>query len=350
MMGLRQPVRRLVRRVKARLRPTALILMYHRVAELALDPLLLAVSPTRFAEHLEVLRRGYRPSRLSDLCRGLHSGSLQPGSVVITFDDGYADNLYQAKPLLQQHSVPATVFVTAGPACEGTGFWWDDLGELFLATGALPPSLRLQVAGQKMAWRLGDAACYDGELATRHRAWNVLHETDPTQRHSLYRQLLIILRPLPDIEQRRLMDELHMWSGRARTAPPIQPAMTPRELVDLCHGDLVQVGAHTNTHPVLSTLSRTAQHAEINTGRERLQQILGVPVAYFAYPFGSSSDFNAETTQLLAEGGYEGACTTNADLVWQGSPTLTLPRMVVRNWTGDQFAARLAAWFGGLEA
>src|SRR5215467_4451596 len=92
-----------------------LILMYHRIAELQSDPWGLAVSPRHFAEHLEVLRRHGQPRPLAQTVKALQRQGLPGGRpLVVTFDDGYADNLYNAAPLLDRYDVPATVFLTTG--------------------------------------------------------------------------------------------------------------------------------------------------------------------------------------------------------------------------------------------
>ena len=51
---------------------------------------------------------------------------------MVTFDDGYADNLWNAKPLLERYDVPAAVFVTTGYAGQDREFWWDELETLLL--------------------------------------------------------------------------------------------------------------------------------------------------------------------------------------------------------------------------
>ena len=86
-------LRRVVRNVKNLFAPRAIILLYHRVTEVASDPQLLCVSPARFAQHLAVLQKFGRPTRLSLLDEALRRGNGGRSAIVVTFDDGYADNL-----------------------------------------------------------------------------------------------------------------------------------------------------------------------------------------------------------------------------------------------------------------
>src|SRR5262245_49981502 len=103
-------VRRAARRLRNRLRDRVLVLLYHRVAELPSDPQMLAVAPDRFAQHLAIVQRQAQALRLEQLVRGVRKGHVPHRGIVITFDDGYADNLDNAAPLLEQYGIPATVF------------------------------------------------------------------------------------------------------------------------------------------------------------------------------------------------------------------------------------------------
>src|SRR4051812_47294780 len=135
-------LRRAVRWPRTQSEGQVLILLYHRIAELHSDPWGLAVTPRRFTEHVEALQQHARAMRLQQLPQGLLKGDLPDRSVVVTFDDGYADNLHNAKPVLERYDVPATVFVTTGYiGQEKHEFWWDELDRLFLQPGVLPEKL-----------------------------------------------------------------------------------------------------------------------------------------------------------------------------------------------------------------
>jgi peptidoglycan/xylan/chitin deacetylase (PgdA/CDA1 family) len=105
---------RLSRRIRRSFAPAAVILLYHRVAEVAADPEQVTVSPARFADHLEVIRQTCYPMRLLDLVTAVHRRAIPRRAVVLTFDDGFADFVQEAYPLLWAADIPATVFVISG--------------------------------------------------------------------------------------------------------------------------------------------------------------------------------------------------------------------------------------------
>src|SRR5215831_13125303 len=92
--------KQVVRELRNRFTHAPLILLYHRVSDLPSDPHLLSVTTAHFAEHLSMLRRYTCPMPLRDIVRGLRDNNVPRRAVVVTFDDGYADNLHNAKPLL----------------------------------------------------------------------------------------------------------------------------------------------------------------------------------------------------------------------------------------------------------
>jgi peptidoglycan/xylan/chitin deacetylase (PgdA/CDA1 family) len=75
----------------------------------------LTTSTRRFTEHLSTLKRHYPVLGLSEAVETLAAGRyLGPNLVVITFDDGYADNHDIAAPILERFGLPATFFLTVG--------------------------------------------------------------------------------------------------------------------------------------------------------------------------------------------------------------------------------------------
>ncbi len=88
--------------------------MYHSIAETPADPYQVTVSPVRFARQLHWLGdRGLRGVSVRELLAATAAGR-ERGLVGLTFDDGYADFLESAVPLLRRHGFTATVYVLAG--------------------------------------------------------------------------------------------------------------------------------------------------------------------------------------------------------------------------------------------
>jgi peptidoglycan/xylan/chitin deacetylase (PgdA/CDA1 family) len=107
------------------------------------------------------------------------------------------------------------------------------------------------------------------------------------------------------------------------------------------------VGAHTLTHPVLAALPEAAQRDEIRRNKECLEALLGRPVKSFAYPYGTRADYTRQTVRLVREAGFACACANVPGVISQRSDPFQIPRFIVRNWDGEEFARRLEAWFDG---
>lgn len=329
--------------LESRLAPPAIILMYHRVTELANDPYLLAVTPKHFAEHLEVIRAHGVPMRLQELVRSLRQGRVPRRAVAITFDDGYADNLHDAKPLLARHELPATVFIAAGQIGRGREFWWDELDRLLLQPGTLPPVLRLELNGIVHQWRLEEASTYAEAEYRRHHRWHIESSDDPGPRQRVFRALYGLLYSLPPSRREGVLDQLTAWAEAAPVARPSHRFLTADEAVRLAQGDLVEIGAHTMTHPVLATLPLPEQRREIQESKARLEALVSREVVSFAYPHGSSTP---ETAASVGEAGFVCACSSHPDAVFGRADRFQLPRLGVRDWDGDTFARWFRWWAG----
>ena len=106
-------------------KPARYIFLYHRVADVKDDPHLLNVSVRNFRDQIAWLKKNFNIILLSKLINQIKCHTLNLGSVCITFDDGYVDNLDNALPILKQLQVPATIFITSGMIDKKTPFYWD---------------------------------------------------------------------------------------------------------------------------------------------------------------------------------------------------------------------------------
>jgi len=334
-------------RVRNRIRPGALILLYHRVAALPSDPQRLCVTPQHFDEQLQVLSKLASPTGLRELAAGVSKGAVKPHSVVLTFDDGAADNLHQARPILERYDCPATVFIASGFVDSGQEFWWDQLEGILLQPGSLPESLRLTVNGKPFDQQLGPSAHYSHQEFERCKQWNVLDQDVPGERQRIYLSLFNLLRPLPPERRSQVIDILREWAHTNKIGRHTHKVLSHREVRRLAQGGLVEIGAHTVTHPVLSSISAAQQRAEIQDSKRRLEEIIDQPVLSFAYPYGERSDYTAETVRIVRDEGFSLACSNFKGVVQPGADLFQLPRFVVGDWNGEEFERRLKEWFRG---
>jgi peptidoglycan/xylan/chitin deacetylase (PgdA/CDA1 family) len=313
--------------------------MYHRVNEAGPDPWGLAVSPRHFTEHLQVLRRETRPVALRDL-PALRARKRGPRPcVALTFDDGYADNVLTALPLLREHDIPATVFVATAHLGKQRGFWWDQLADLLLRPGRLPATLELTVNGRDFHWSLGASVEYSEQAYNRNSRWAAIGQEPPTERQALYFALWELLLPLADEEQRRLLETLEMWAGASPIQEVTHRMLSEDELISLGNDDLIEIGAHSVTHAVLPSLSVEAQRREVVESKRVLEELTDNPVTSFSYPYGRHSE---PTLSVVRDAGFERACGTRPARVTAHGNAFDLPRISVPDCDGEEFARMLS--------
>lgn len=231
----------------------AMILLYHRVSETENDPLLLSVNPNNFRAQMKYLKDNFNIISLSELVFKVKNKKSIKNSVVITFDDGYADNYYEALPILKELKIPATIFVTSGKINDNSPFYWD------------------------------------GNISAEFR-------------------------------------------GRS---------LTIEELKNISKEENIEIGAHTINHPHLASLKKEDQYLEIVKGKKILEGYLNKKIKNFTYPFGTVTDFNEDTIEILKNNEFECACANFNGLISRKTDLYILPRFLVRNWSVSEFKINL---------
>lgn len=328
-----------------RLHRRAAVLMYHSVGEVDLDPWGLFVEPANFAEHLEVLRSSANPLALNDLATACADGTVARHSVAVTFDDGYANNLFAAKPLLEAASVPATIFIVTDVVRRSGEYWWDELADIILRPGRLPARMDLGPEEERpnhgpATRELGDATTYS-ESEWRSDCLYRDGEGPTGARMLLYRRMWEELMPLPDSRRRAALATMAVWAGYSPTPRDSHRAVTPDELLALNDGELIELGAHTETHPLLPQQPAETQAREIVDGKRQLEAMLDAPVELFSYPFGANDEATVAATRRA---GFKVAVTTEPKTASARTKPLRIPRFDVKNWSGEEFEKRLTNW------
>ena len=104
-----------------------------------------------------------------------------------------------------------------------------------------------------------------------------------------------------------------------------RPTMSPAQIRELAGS--FEIGAHTITHPILARLDPSAAREEIMGSKRVLEQTLGHPVRWFAYPNGRpEADYTREHVHMVREAGYEAAVSTAIGAASAASDLFELPR------------------------
>ncbi len=319
----------------------AMILVYHRVAEANVDPWALGVSPEHFAQHLQVLKTIANPVSLKELARARSDKDLPSRPVCITFDDGYADNLHAAKPALESSGVPATVFVTPGYLNVPDNLWWDELAKLILDPATRQQELSLNLKGYDYAYAFPPQSA-ESPGVDPDRSWRAWEDA-PGPRQAAYLTLYGMLVTLSDAEREQALEQLRRGAtyGDRRQ----HRCLTENELRELASGDLVEIGAHTLTHPVLALLPSDQQQHEIGGSKGRLEALTGKTITSFAYPFGKKNHYTRHTVDTVRANGFECACSNFGGLVTRTSNRFVLPRFQPMDWDGDAYARIVESWY-----
>lgn len=339
MTGRLSPLLRRGRELVKRIRAQGLILIYHRVTEGVSDPWRLSTAPRNFETQLQTLRKlGLRLVPIAQLAREVANGGTVRGTIALSFDDGYADNLDQARPLLVQYDVPATLFATSGYIGADNEFWWDTLERIFLQPGHLPPELTLDLPEGSRSWQLGPDRTWTSADAGRYASWKPFQKP-PTRRHRAHDELWALLVTLEPTARSAAVARLLRWAETAATARPSHRTLTKDGLRAMARGDLIDIGAHSVTHPALASLPRHLRLGELVDSKAHLEAMLGRPVHGMSYPQGRSS---REVQQEAREAGYAFACGSVYGAVNARSDLFHLPRVSVGDWDGERFATLLA--------
>lgn len=327
-LRIRTRVRSIVRRVSPP-KPKPLILMYHRIADEPFDYWNLSVSQARFEEQLLVIRRTRYPLSLRHFFDKLTAGILPSHAVALTFDDGYVDNLVAAKPLLEQADVPATIFLATGYTDRSECFWWDELERLiFLGNG--PRCFDLSIRDENVRVDFGNEGPARDDGRTPRRLLK--------SRSASLLEIWQALRKLDDGERELTMARLRLILGERNYRAGLGRAMTNNEVRTLVASDLMTIGAHTVTHPMLVGLPAAACRCEITESKRACEELISAPIGIISYPYGS---FNADVREAVKAAGFTSAYSTQPGPAVATSDVFALPRIHISDLDGDDFERTL---------
>ena len=233
--------------------------------------------------------------------------------MVITLDDGYADNFTCALPILEKFSAPFTVYVTTDMVERTGGLWWIGLERLIARNDAI------EVAPMQKRFAIS---------SLREKAATLYEVTDWV---------------VANIERRApmLRDVFDRYGVSALDATD-EAGLSRDELRALARHPLATIGGHTTGHRDLTRLNEQEAYREISDNKIFLENVLDIPIEHFAYPYGACS---RREVALVGQAGFETATTTRMGCLFpeHSDDLLALPRSEgdgARMWLSFMHAQR----------
>jgi peptidoglycan/xylan/chitin deacetylase (PgdA/CDA1 family) len=253
-----------------------------------------------------VRKRGMETLSLGDAVERLRNPQHgQKPFAVFTLDDGYKDNAQFGQPVFDELNCPYTVFVAPKIVDGSCELWWRAL-ELVIAQN---DRFKIDIAAES----------FDLGIRTENQKW------------SAWDQLVVKLAAMPEYAQRETTRAMAKQYGIDLTAYCKSVAMTWDEIRNLNRDPLCTIGAHTMNHYSVGKLNTEDCKYELGQSKKTIEQELGQPVRYFAYPYGDEPAAGPRDFAIAQNAGYEASVTTRKGTVFPGhAPHLqALPRIMV---------------------
>lgn len=296
--------------VKMRHLHDPIVLCYHSVVpdEIAEDPLQYGclVSESEFADQMSLLAQTTTPISLSQFQEWFyHGNSLPLNPVLVTFDDGYRNNLHHAVPILLQYGIPATFFLTAAHIGQNRLLWPTEVYRAILywpsSKVPMPDGSYFTVASNEMQKRVALAG------------W--VREFCKSLSEDAKSQYLVRL--------------------RERAFPELTP--DDAEMFGFLSWDEVikmqtlgfDLGSHTVDHCVLTRVDGVRLRHELQSSKDHIEQVLQRSCASLAYPNGGLEDCSAEVFSAAEDAGYKLGFTTKPGACTRQNSALALNRICI---------------------
>jgi peptidoglycan/xylan/chitin deacetylase (PgdA/CDA1 family) len=260
------------------------VLNYHRIADITnagFDTFKPNVSatPEAFAGQMNYVKAHYSVVDNNRVLKWLRGEiELPPNPALITFDDGYFDNMSNAYPILKDRGLSATIFLASAYMGSKKFFLWDLAAYCFYHTkrdSVLMPS--------------GD-----------HQGWVDMKSLD-----KVVNKWVGFVKYFNESKKWECVEKLSIDLDVAIPENVFAGLYLSWDQVRELRGDIIEFGAHTVSHPILSKISIQEAENELVESKKHIEHEIGTAVRTFAYPNGGRSDFSPEVVELVKKTGYE---------------------------------------------
>jgi len=262
-----------------------------------------------FRKQMEIVARKFDPVDMDDILLFLDEKKQLPRRpVVVTFDDGFADNIEIAAPILEHFGIRGTFYITVDPVENASVPWFCRLRHAFGTT-------------QKQSWSDSLDGCSRDITGTSARKTAFLVASERCARRRGENQ---------EIALRTIEEELAV-------EPFSEALMMTWAQVRSLHRTGHIVGSHTVTHPNMAYMGAEDLSIECVESKGKLEKMLGTAVPHFSYPSPIlHPHWSKETVECTERAGYRCAVTSTAGPGRNDQNPLSLQRVVVPEDT-DEF-------------
>ncbi|WFU38855.1 polysaccharide deacetylase family protein [Bradyrhizobium sp. CB82] len=292
----------------------AAIIMFHEIQREFRLELATGTSISLFEHSLSWLRReGWEIVSLEECLERVSRDDRSRRYAVLTFDDGYRDNVSVALPILERHNAPFLMYVPTGAPTRTLQAWWLGLRELFRS--------RDDVTIDAMDTRF-HCPDFEAKVSALARAAQWVHQ---------------------DYQRATMLGPTFHKAGVSLSALNEAYFLDEQEIQVLSRHPLVSFGGHTTSHPALKTLDSASARAEMADNKRYLQDLTQRPVRHFAYPYGDPKACGPREENLASDAGFSTAVTTRPEqLCTQHLNQFALPRLFVGGFDSEiAFQARM---------
>ena len=279
------------------------VIMYHGIIK---DPLMVNewcfVDEHSFRMQIAYLKKHFEIIFLSEAVERMRSGGIKRPTAVITFDDGYQNNFDVAFPILLRERIPATIFLTTGLINTNDTVWHCYLNL------ALSQTRRLHMEWNGFKF---DLSTSDLKAKASVAIQESLKKFEHSQLMTTMRHIILELDEDPDY--------------LIETDSPFR-MLNETAIVEMAGSGLIEFGAHTHNHAILSQLSDKERYNEVRQSIDAVYELTGRPCRYFAYPNGRAEDYNIETIRDLETCGIQIGVTTISGPNNRMTPAMELRR------------------------
>lgn len=292
------------------------ILMYHGISKEKVPAFYWTqLDKEKFTQQMGYIKKHYQAVGASSILEG-----STESNVIITFDDGLANVYTEAWPVLEKLNLRAVCFVLPSLSEKEDILWTDRIFDTLIKSDE--PEIDLTEFGLTKI-RLND------DLHSRAKEIGTLIAQIKKISHE---KRLRLLNYLSQYKSNECYDSFRL--------------MSKRQISALAESGQFEIAPHTNTHPILSTMSKEEQEMEISGSIANLKswEIDIIPI--FAYPNGTVTDFNDDSIKILKRHGIKAALTTVDGMHDKYDDLYRIKRIPIGADTGKwEFRARLSGLF-----